>query len=141
MTLSKMAGAGSFSVSNVASPGINGLYGKKPDEKVSMPTGTNRLAITVAQLRKPAIVLYKSAQHDLGLNHGIVLNCLNCPRIQKGRIMFTIDAHMHTAFSNTSMSRFDLDVGIYYYKYIYVGRWIYGDTVVWLYGCMATFER
>jgi hypothetical protein len=38
------------SCSKVARPGIKGLYGKKPDEKMRTAIGTRMLAIRVAQL-------------------------------------------------------------------------------------------
>lgn len=106
MTLSNTAGAACSSPpSKVASPGINGLYGKNPEEKVSMPTGTNRLAITVAQLRKPAIVpicCFKAVNTDAKELNNSESKGHNCPK--GGRIVFTIDGYPHTAFSSSVQS-------------------------------------
>ena len=64
MTLSKIAGATS-SASKVASPGISGLYGKKPEEKMRMPTGISRFAITVVQRRRPIVFRWSSKTHSI----------------------------------------------------------------------------
>lgn len=58
-TLSKTAGGLLLPLdsSMVARPGSNGLYGKNPEEKTKMATGTSKLATRVTQLHGRMAIL------------------------------------------------------------------------------------